>query len=258
MDNSFNIWVSPDPSLTNGYSKFTVQLPNPLFFNTDWKVGLTSISFPSKIKCLPNAENSLVLVLHDTEVESGYDRYDLYYFEIENNFCSEETLITYLNKLFAVHSVSLVINEDRKVSVKSSKKGKIAASYILGGILGMDDNGVETEILVHHFDANKDNVTPNKIDCDFMKAAYYLIYTDIIKPSVMSGKYANILKYIPVKNIPNKTLQNYSHNIKNIELHELSTLMISEISVEIRTHSGFLPIFANNEIVLNLLFTCEK
>ena len=259
MDSTFNIWISPEQS-TYDNSKFSVQLPNPLFFDENWKVGLNSISLPSKISCLSNEEHSLVLIL--SEQTSNEDvklpKYDYHYFKLKDVYYSGDSLINYLNEELKEHSVSLHVNNEKKIVIKALREGKLLATHVLGSVLGMFDYDNEPEVKEFKFTAQENDIFPHNFNPDYIKPAYYLVYTDIIKPSIMCSKYTNILKYIPIKNVKEKNIPNHSFNVKNIDFCDISAFMIKEVTIEIRTHSGALPVFENNEIILNLQFSCLK
>jgi hypothetical protein len=93
-----------------------------------------------------------------------------------------------------------------------------------------------------------------KVDWHIFRPAYLMIYSDLVKPTLISSSYANILRIVPVKSVE-KDIEYQSTEFKNVEFRELSNNMVNIIKVDIRSHSGELVQFNSNFISLHLYFT---
>jgi hypothetical protein len=95
----------------------------------------------------------------------------------------------------------------------------------------------------------------NPFNINYFKPSYIMLYTDIIKPVVVSGIYMNVMKIFPTSslNIP-YVIQEF----KNIDYLSLNNYDIKEISVQLRNHAGDLIAFDKdnrNPVLLNLHFS---
>ena len=81
-----------------------------------------------------------------------------------------------------------------------------------------------------------------------------MIYSDLVKPTLISSEYTNILRIVPVKN-EEKELEYQSIEFKNVEFREISNNFINIIRTEIRSHSGELVQFNSPFLSIHLYFT---
>ena len=93
------------------------------------------------------------------------------------------------------------------------------------------------------------------INVNYFKPNYYLIYTNIIKPTILGDKYVPLLELVPITHND----QTYViHEFKHPRYHEIEQTSVDLINVEIRSHDGNEVNFLDlKHVILNLEFTNE-
>jgi hypothetical protein len=266
----------------NDQSKFRVKMPNTLEFSKDrnWKVALTSISYPNKFISLPGSENDRAVQYVPWDIKTNPEaKRQLAFFDRDTT--NIESLLTQMNEFLEFFEQKLTKTEDNILTF--SKPGLYFFSVNVLKVLGADiDFDSLTDKKVYKFAiadltkaytlSNKTcNVvstdTEKKFDCpkehvikfkgsmnmDLFRPDYFITYCNIVEATIIGGEYNNILRVIPISKNEN---DNYIiHEFKNKNYIPLLNTEISEIEINIRSHDGGLIEFASNEMVIvNLEF----
>lgn len=85
------------------------------------------------------------------------------------------------------------------------------------------------------------------MNMEFFQPSYAMLYTDIVKPTIVGGGYANILKIFPIF----KKSDNYViHQFRDPEHYALQNNEIKNISLVFKNHAGETLNFASKNIVI--------
>lgn len=249
---SFSVRLSPLIKTNDDFiNTFEVILPSTLNFNENWRVGLKEITFPSSIKSLPNDNNEIFInVLDDNMQKIPLSNYRC---KILNNAFDSNSLIKHLNERTSMLNLLTFSISDDNLFVTSKSNCDIGISYNLAKffnmkILNPNASFVKMELLKN---------TPTKlgnVNWHIFRPAYLMIYSDLVKPTLISSSFANILRIVPVKNAE-KDVEYQSTEFKNVEFRELSNNVVNIIKIDVRSHSGELVQFNSNFLSLHLYFT---
>jgi len=255
---SFSIRLTPKiDDGNNQVNKFTNVLPSILNLNENWRVGLKEITFPSSIKSLPSDENYLIINLLDTNLK--IKPLSEHKCKILNDKFNSETLIKYLNEKTAMLNILTFSMTNNSLHVISTTNCEISFSYNLAKFLNIsipNDESIEDkpEFIKMILKRNDNVKIGNRINWLIFRPAYLMIYSDLVKPTLISSEYTEILRIVPVKR-EEKDIEYQSIEFKNVEFREIANNFINVIKIEIRTHSGELVQFNSNFLSLHLYFT---
>ena len=255
---SFSIRLTPMINDNNNYvNKFTNILPSTLNLNENWRVGLKEITFPSNIKSLPTDDNSL-------EIELLNDFMEVIPFsnvkcKIINESFDQRSLLKSLNERTSMLNLLTFSITDNCLYVLSTEHCQLNFSFNLAKFLNLDMSELDTyeyQPSVIKVKTIKNVLTKigDKINWTIFRPAYLMIYSDLVKPTLISSEYTNILRIVPVKN-EEKELEYQSIEFKNVEFREISNNFINIIRTEIRSHSGELVQFNSPFLSIHLYFT---
>lgn len=251
LTKSFSVRLSPVIKNNEDLiTSFETILPANLSFNENWRVGLKEITFPSSIKSLPNDNNEITINILDdnmnivplTEVKSI----------ILNDVFDSNSLPKYLNEQTSMYDLLNFSMNDDNLFVSVKNNCEIGVTYNLAKFLGMNMSGDST---IAKLKINKNiPVKIGKVNWNIFRPAYLMIYTDLVKPTLISSNYANILKVVPVKS-KEKDMEYQSSEFKTVEFREIASNAVNVIKIDVRSHSGELVQFNSNFLSLHLYFT---
>lgn len=247
---------------TNTSSKFTVTLPQTLFCDQRWKVSVTNINLPNVFSTLPpNNFISFNFKLHSNVQEKIELILDTNYYN------TKEELLDYINTYFEKerNEISIKFTEilqpgsyEKTLSIKIFKEsGILRISKDLAILLGY---GAEDWITRHNvsfkryvfndYTEDKDYhefLMTNPININYFQPSYAMLYSDIVKPTIIGGNFTNILKIFPIfQNDKNYII----HQFKDPEHYDLLNNEIKTITLMLKNHSGEDLHFANDNIVI--------
>ena len=94
---------------------------------------------------------------------------------------------------------------------------------------------------------SEDIIMSVPMNLSYFQPSYAMLYTDIVKPTIIGGEYANILKIFPIfKNSDNYII----HQFKDPEHYSLQNKEIKTISLVFKNHAGETLNFASKNIVI--------
>lgn len=266
---SFNVRVTSTTKLhpENTRSTFTVTLPQTLVLNSDWKVGLSSVNIPNSFNTFPSALT--MSFLYYVSIEAG-KREKLEHFFPHKRYTKKE-LLSEINSFLISNKKNLYIgeiqeripedNSHEKVSCLTLKHhGTLSFSKSLAQVLGFSTQTAKREKVFFTFsEADSKNkieiFSEEPISMDYFRPSYYMLYSNMVQPTAVSGEYLNVLKVFPVANDDSTyVIQEFKHR----EYLGLSNYDIKEITFHLRSHTGEFISFDNNKkdpVILNLHFT---
>ena len=262
---SFTVRLTSRP--TNLYPKntsgeFTVELPQTLTFDETWKVSVSNINLPNVFSSVP-PQNYIQLVWKNEEQTKKRVVYTF-----ENVNFTKETLLAHINNWFdqispndkLIHLEEILVSGayENTVSINVFKEGAILqvtrdVAHILG--YGAEDFTKKNDIFIKNFFTGKFKTGKNfetvqmsyPMNMEFFQPSYAMLYTDIVKPTIVGGGYANILKIFPIF----KKSDNYViHQFRDPEHYALQNNEIKNISLVFKNHAGETLNFASKNIVI--------
>ncbi len=255
---SFSIRLTP--TVTNyedSINKFSNILPETLELNDSWRVGLKEITFPSNIKSLPNDNNYIVFSKLDNEMINLTS--PPYTCNIMNEFLDKISLTRFLNDRTSMLNLITFSLADNCLQAICTQNCELKISYHLAKFLNLpipnfDDSTYIPKHIKVLLKVNTLTRIGNTINWQLFRPAYLMIYSDLVKPSLISSEYTNILRIVPVRK-EEKNMEYQSFEFKNVEFREISNKFVNIINVQVRSHSGELVPFNSNFLSLHLFFT---
>jgi len=248
---SFSVRLSPTVKTNDDLvNSFETILPSTLNFDENWRVGLKEITFPSTIKSLPNDNNEISINLLDDNMQvvplSNYKC------SILNDAFDSSSLAKYLNERTSMLDLLNFSMNDNSIFVTAKDNCELSFTYNLAKFLDMKVINVNDSVKIQ---IPKNSPTKlGKVNWHVFRPAYLMIYTDLVKPTLISSIYSNILKIVPVKS-EDKDVDYQSTEFKTLEFRELANNVVNIIKIQIRSHSGELVQFNSNFLNLHLYFT---
>jgi len=256
ISKSFSVRLTPIiTEEENSVSKFSNVLPNILDLNENWRVGLKEITFPSNIKTFPNDKNEILVQEYDANMKeiSGKE----FTFKIPNDVFNVDLFVKTLNNITSTIDLLTFSIMENVLYVVTKRNCRVLFSDNVAKMLQLPRIGSLQPTISYHGAECKQNIPVQmgqKINWIIFRPAYIMIYSDLVKPTLISSEYTNILRIVPVKY---EDIQNeyQSTEFKNIEFKEIANKFVNIINIEIRSHSGELVQFDSNFVSLHLYFT---
>lgn len=271
---SFNVRITSNTKMhpLNSRSSFTATLPQTLSLNSNWKVGLSSVNLPNSFNTLPS--EVFISFLYYVNVNGeGKKSEKVEHFFPHKRYTKEE-LFEEINFFLQKNSKNINIGElSEKIPENKHEKvaclqinyhGSISMSKSLAELLGFNSAVLYSKKERTYFIFSS-NLSPQKktieffaeepVNIDYYRPTYYMLYSNMVQPTAVSGEYLNVLKVFPVSNNDTSyVIQEFKHR----EYLALNNYEIKEITFHLRSHTGEFISFDNNKkdpVILNLHFT---
>lgn len=93
------------------------------------------------------------------------------------------------------------------------------------------------------------------IDVDYFKPKYMMVYANFVSPSIVGGKYLNLLKVIP---LTEQKTSMVLKEFKSKDFYEILYTDIKEIEIQLRSHDGELLNFLSpHDVLVNIEFSTK-
>lgn len=275
---TFNVRVTSDKQILhqdNTRSNFSVNLPQTLYLNEKWKIGLSSVNLPNVFNTLPPEDQILSFLYFDVD---GVTKKKIEHIIPTKHYTIHELLdeinifLQRNNENVHIGQISEELPQHgyEKVAVIEIKKfGALSIPKSVALLLGYTQNDYRGDRLYLAYPPTSANQSPlfekqitskkfymdKPIMMDYFKPSYIMLYTKCVAPTAISGQYMNILKIFPVDFSTKKyVIQEFKHR----EYLNLSNFNINEMDFQLRSHTGELISFDINSedpVILNLHFT---
>lgn len=235
---------------------FTVQLPSSKMLNDEWKVSLNSINLPNNYSTfLPKKEKALHTLIYKTATKPAIAH------EFKTNIkYTPSRLVSEINIFFVNNNIGRanIDNLGRLVFGLNETGCNFALGMDLAKVLGYETGQVipndPNYMFIRPLTTTPKTITfESPIDCNYFRPNYFIVYSNLVQPSIIGNQYSPILKVVPVldSNEPYKLL-----DFKVREFYRIQNTEMTEIRMELRTHDGELVNFLDDEhVVMNLQFT---
>ncbi len=241
---------------SNKINMFNVQLPSAKYFNDDWKVSLNSINLPNNFTTfLPTRKKALLSLAYKTPTAPAIN------FQFKSHIKYSPTMIaSELNVFFMDNNIgrATIDSLGRLVFVLNQKGCTFALGMDVAHVLGYQTGQIlqtdPTFMYVKPFPTDPQMITfESPIDCNYFRPNYFIVYSNIVQPSIIGNQLSPILKIVPIidNNEPYKLI-----DFKIREFYNIPNSEVTEIKMELRTHDGELVNFVDKgHVVMNLQFT---
>lgn len=265
MKKSFNIRLSSEktrlfPNNTN-YS-FKVKLPYPINLEDgNWRVCINSFNHPAKFSTMLVEKEDRMIIFKPKDDGSVVDH------TFKDNFSyDEETLFGEFDSFMKNNDIGFIGQQANGLrSIHITKPGKLVIARFIGGMIGYSNDvskhfvfsSASGENNQRSWDATK--ASPRVINLGqkpnlfLLKPNYIMIYSDIVKSTIIAGDFAKILKIVPLKSTDlNYVIQEF----RTKEFTELERTQLDVVEINLRSHDGaFINFLSNQDVILNLEFT---
>jgi hypothetical protein len=260
---SFNIRITSEANnmfTQNQPCAFKVQIPISLQLDRSWKVALNSISCPTEFSTLLNETHRFETYVgvngftdrHNENIElKKYHKY------------SSETLLAEINLLLSKGNYGKIeLDESKFVKLTMFKPGAVLISETVSNVLNLSGpistlkDGHKLLILGtsgYVGTLPKIFMGTKPIDINYYRPSYFIVYSNIVKNSIIGSNYSKILRVIPFQNVE---VDYKIFEFKQREFYELSNDSINVIEIYLKTHDGRdINFLTNNNVIVNLEFS---
>lgn len=254
---SFNVRLTSVKSKNfddNDQFKFRVKLPSPITLDNKWKVCLNSISHPTKFSTFLPEESEdkmrrIVFISHDhKKFEMNFNKHWDY---------SAHSLVSSIDNDMVKHNLGKCELVENKVNFHFDILGILTVHEEMAALLGLvgnvEDSHIHFEIGTHAQQFKHYPRSVHPINIDHFRPNYVMMYSNIVKSSIVAGNYTKILKIFPLK----KADLDYTiTEFKTKEFYELENNEIDVIEIQLRAHDGrFINFKPGQDIIANLEFS---
>ena len=268
---SFSVTMTSRPNETypnNTNSNFTLELPETLYLNKNWRVSVNAVNLPNYFNTLPS--NNYIIIRydkHDTINSKVVSSRPTVVIPMPEKVFTKNELLEYINSRISSQCKESIITFEENIEsgeyhptvlIKINKPNALIGitknlALLLG--YGADDF---FQFKTNFFKQwSSENTLPSSghheirmtypINMDYFVPSYIMLYSNIVSPTIIGGNYSNILKIFPIVT----TNDDYViHQFKNPEYHELLNDDVKTINLQFRTHAGDFINFSSSEIVI--------
>lgn len=238
---------------------YKVKLPQPIMVDNSWRVCINTISYPNIFATFLDEIHTrqIIFKLMDSRTTLKFE------FKAEHAY-TKSSLVFELDNFLKSNDIGECVLIDSHVNltchVNCQIKVPMAVAKVIGlnrevnkiGLLQLDFYGSTPIVNRDENEYYKFNF-PHQIDLNYLKPNYIMLYTDIIKSTIIGGGYGKILKNVSIKD----NNLNYALNeFKTKDYCELEHFEIDTVEIQLRAHDGKYINFArsNQEVIVNLEF----
>jgi len=258
MSENFYVRVTSKPNQiypNNKCNIFSVQLPSTKVLNDDWKVSLNSINIPNKFTTFLNKHSDYRSLVYKTPSKPAIPLV----FQTDVSY-TPTSLVSEINVFFSTHNIGeakidslgrivFTVNEECTFGIG------LDAVKILGFDSGLTIPGSNFMFIKPYPDTPNVITFESPINVNYFRPNYFIIYSNIVQPSIIGNLYSPILKIVPILDAKEAFKL---HDFKVREFYNIPNSEINEIKMELRTHDGELVNFLKDQhVVMNLQFTNE-
>ena len=263
IDN-FYVRVTSKPSFiypNNTTSVFSIQLPSTKVLDDNYKVSLNSINIPNKFTTFICKDERLRSFVYKTGTAPSIPLI------FSQNVCyTPNSIVAEINAFLSTHNKGEAkIDHLGRLVINTKEECVLAIGFDVANVLGYQTGLISPKsvaydnkyMFIKSFSENPPNVIvfESPINVNYYRPNYFVVYSNIVQPSIIGNMFSPILKIVPIVDAK----EAYKlHDFKIREFYNIPNSDVNEIKMEIRTHDGELVNFVSDQhIVMNLQFTNE-
>lgn len=258
---SFQVRLSPGRGEST--ASFKIKLPQTLYFTREWNVAISSILMPGRFSTFPSL-NEIKYIYRDerqaaVEIKTYIPRLEY----------TKEDLMDLINKFLTNREKGKRLGKvEERLGVDEYEptfeftfyhEGIFVLSQEICEVIGygaadFTDKKKRFIIKIQEGKNNTKLKMSYALNLEYFKPMYIMIYSNIVEPTPVNAEMTNLLKVFPISNTKLYKLYEFKH----LEYHKLLNNEISEIAIDLRTHTGELVNFertSNTSVIINLLFS---
>jgi hypothetical protein len=258
MIENFYVRVTSKPNeiyTDNTPYKFRIQLPSTKVLNEDWKVSLNSINIPNKFTTFLKANDELRSFVYKTATSPSIT----HVFKSNVSY-TPTTIVAEINTFLSSKDLGDATIDNLGRLVINLKETCILAIgldavKVLGYQTALVPQGANFMFIKPLPDTPNTITFESPINVNYFRPNYFIIYSNIVQPSIIGNIFSPILKIVPIVDSQEAFKL---HDFKVREFYNIPNTEINEIQMEIRTHDGeFVNFLSDQHVVMNLQFTNE-
>ena len=274
-DTHFYVQIANNDSLDvfphNTHSYFKSKLPKTLNLVGKWKIALTSIYIPPKIKNISNPTNTLeiIKIIHNLESEGNKVVHTSKIKIPSKRYTSIEELLNLMNKHTLESGIQFGYKEGKVYFlVETPPKNTdytLKLHSKLACILGYPKEKLRYEIneyIMIPFSSVKEKLEDGQIyyfenvpNLEFSIPPWLILYCDIVTPTTFGHSSIPLLKIIPIENKDIHNLSGHFYDFVNFEYFPVQGDSIQILTFQLRSHDGHLVEFVGDgNVQLTLSF----
>lgn len=255
---SFNVRLTSEPNqhyIDNLPHRFKVKLPAPISLNDKWKVCVNSISHPTNFATFLESESTRQVAFKYEE--SG----DIVKHSFKSNYLYDvEDLISELNHFLEENDIGTCSINYNRLTLSVRTRGTIIFATFVAKVLGLNKRITKEVPYILKFSGLPEGETgdfkviaEDKIDLIYLQPNYIMMYSNLVKSTVVGGEYTQLLRISPIKDT---NLDYVIMEFKHKEFYDLQNFEINTIEIELRAHDGnYINFVSSQDVIINLEFS---
>lgn len=255
--------------LSSATGEINVDLPQPIHFDSRWRVSLTSISYPSEIYGLPTNKKQRTLELQDT---FGYDtpeRKKASYCIVPISTSTMTELRQMIDSFMNLGNRGSLRQEGQQLALILKPNTILKIPRWALDLLGYRNEDFLSNCMKHALDFIQiENNTRNDLSikmtgvaaCASIRPEYMMAYCDIIRPCIVASDFLKLMAIVPLRTSVDSGETGYvTEEFAQPECHEIELTRVRQIKLALKTHWGSNIVFPQGKnVFVNLRFSCTN
>ena len=253
--------------LSSESGEFETDLPQPLYLDSNWRVSLTSISYPSEIYSLPADENLRTMKGY---INLGYNNAERKS-PIPSSADATDKLVAVIDTFLSVNFKGSVRKhpQDGLLHFTIPSKVVVRIPTCVLELIGFRNSDFVKGMTIKGSSIQIENETAGNLyfkltgssntEGDNIRPEYMMVYCDTIRPCIVASEYLKLMCIVPIRYAKSNDGVGYvTEEFSQPERHEIESTRVKSIKMSLKTHWGSdITFAAGKKIFANLLFSRE-
>lgn len=253
--------------LSSESGEFETDLPQPLYLDSNWRVSLTSISYPSEIYSLPADENLRTMKGY---INLGYNNAERKS-PIPSSADATDKLVAVIDTFLSVNFKGSVRKhpQDGLLHFTIPSKVVVRIPTCVLELIGFRNSDFVKGMTIKGSSIQIENETAENLyfkltgssntEGDNIRPEYMMVYCDTIRPCIVASEYLKLMCIVPIRYAKSNDGVGYvTEEFSQPERHEIESTRVKSIKMSLKTHWGSdITFAAGKKIFANLLFSRE-
>ena len=253
--------------LSSESGEFETDLPQPLYLDSNWRVSLTSISYPSEIYSLPADENLRTMKGY---INLGYNNAERKS-PIPSSADATDKLVAVIDTFLSVDFKGSVRKhpQDGLLHFTLPSKVVVRIPTCVLELIGFRNSDFVKGMTIKGSSIQIENETAGNLyfkltgssntEGDNIRPEYMMVYCDTIRPCIVASEYLKLMCIVPIRYAKSNDGVGYvTEEFSQPERHEIESTRVKSIKMSLKTHWGSdITFAAGKKIFANLLFSRE-